>query len=245
MTFELVCYEVGAGRVDIEPARRRRAWMDATRGAMAYKCLPLVMANVHGWEMLCPFPFAARWNGGDQPADLTITADASELVARPEFILTHFGCGILSFNPTVIMRTPPGYNLWLTGPTNSFKDGAQCMNASIETDWMPFNFSVNWKLTRPGADIRFEKDEPFCTFFPIQRGVVSRCEPRFAPLAEQPAVQEQYHWGQARRHLDVLLADREKDRFQGWYAAGTMPKREAGEAPADHETNIVAQPFRR
>ena len=58
----------------IRPAPATRAWMDATPESFAYRCLPLNIANAHGWEILCPCGFEAVWNGdvghrgGDDPA---------------------------------------------------------------------------------------------------------------------------------------------------------------------------------
>jgi len=248
MTMELICYEVFPGRVELRPAPRRREWMDETREKMAYHCLPLVIANLHGWEMVCPFGFTARWNGGARMADLTIAideADAAEAAARPELVLSNFGSGILSFNPQIVLRTPPGVNTWLMGPVNLFKDGVQALSASIETDWMPFTFSMNWKLTRPGADIRFEKGEPFGLFFPVQRGAVAGVEPRLASIKDEPGLEEAFAWGNARRRLDTVLAEKERDSYQRWYTLGERPRPSTGQAPPDHEVNLVVRPFRK
>ena len=38
--------------------------MDATDGRFAYLCVPLAIANQHGWELLAPFDIAAWWDGG-------------------------------------------------------------------------------------------------------------------------------------------------------------------------------------
>jgi hypothetical protein len=38
-----------------------RGWMDATGDSFAYRCLPLAVANAHGWEILCVRGFIARW----------------------------------------------------------------------------------------------------------------------------------------------------------------------------------------
>src|SRR5689334_10019929 len=137
--MELICYETSPERVALRPAPRWRSWME---GTPAYHCLPLVIANLHGWEMLCPFGFEVVWNGGNSVGDLQLRCDAVE---PKELVVSNFGFGILSFNPSVVMRTPPGVNLWVTGPVNSFKDGIQAMSAAIETDWMPSVFSINWK----------------------------------------------------------------------------------------------------
>jgi hypothetical protein len=244
--MDLICFEVEPGRVELRPAARRRGWMEETAGAHAYRCVPLVVANQHGWEMLCPVSFSAVWNGGHAERDLALTVDDdADARARPGFVESHFGSGILTFNPLLVLRTAPGWDLWVTGPANYFKDGVQAMSAAVETDWMPFTFSVNWKLTRPGAEVRFAKGEPFCQFFPIQRGAVAACEPRLAALAEDAALAESVAWARARRALDGALADRSQGIFQGWYAKGEMPKRGAGEAPPDHQTSITVKPFKR
>jgi Family of unknown function (DUF6065) len=245
--MELICYETLPGNVVLRPAPKRRTWMDETPHAFAYHCLPLVIANLHGWEMLTPFAFEVTWGGGPAPGDLGIVLDPADAgpTRRDDVVKTHFGSGILTIAPAVIMRTAPGYNLWITGPVNSFKDGIQPLSASIESDWMPFTFSMNWKITRPHSTIRFEKDEPFCTFFPVQRGVVASCEPRIMPVESNPDLAESYRWAGARRELDEMLADREREMYQSWYTAGEMPNRATGHAPDDHETHIVARPFKR
>ncbi len=240
--MQLICFELSPGRVELRPAPRRRQWMDETPRAFAYHCLPIVSANQHGWEMLCPFDFAVSWTGGAALTDVQIEANG----ATPQnFVESHFGSGIVTFNPLLILRTAPGFNLWVSGPVNAFKDGIQPVSASIEADWMPFTFSMNWKMTRPAAPIHFAKGEPFCSFFPVTRGVVAACEPELRPAESDPALLENYRWGLARRDLDDLLAERERETYQGWYLDGEMPKRAAGTAPDDHETNIVARPFSR
>ena len=144
----------------------------------------------------------------------------------------------------MILRTAPGYNLWVGGPTNTFKDGIQAMNAAMETDWLPYTFSVNWKLTRPGLAVRFEAGEPFCAFFPIRRGVVGECEPRLAALTDDKALETAYRWAHSRRGLDTTLADNVKDQFQGWYTRGEMPDRSAATAQG-HEAVVSPKPFTR
>jgi hypothetical protein len=240
--MDLTLFEVFPGNIDLRPAPRRRRWMDETPRAFAYHCLPLVIANLHGWEMLCPFSFEALWLGGAGQADVQIACDPDELRRRPSFVASHFGSGILSFAPLVIVRTAPGHNLWVSGPTNTFKDGIQAMSGSIEADWMPFTFSMNWKLTRPGLPVRFEKGEPFCSFFPIARGALAACEPRLAALDDDPALATAYRHAVARRERDEKL---DGDHYQRWYTAGEMPDPGTGVAPPDHETNIAVKPFRR
>jgi hypothetical protein len=247
---ELICFEVEPGRTVLRPASSSRDWMDATPGRYAYRCLPLTMANSHGWEMLCPANFEVTWNGGDGLDALEITSDAplaaessdaylafllgnkpkpaalTELgdgIVPANFIESHFGSGILTFNPMVILRTAPDYNLWVSGPINQFKDAIQPMSALVETDWLPFTFSMNWKMTRPGATITFLKGEPFCSFFPVQRGVIEQCEPHLRNLGDDPELEKAYWSAKVTRNVSTSTENDDKSRFQSWYAKGVNP----------------------
>src|SRR3546814_6826095 len=79
-------------------------WMDYTPGRFAYRCLPLVIANQHGWDVLSPASFAARWRGG-------VGQDEIELVFAGDpdsHVSTHFGSGIVTFSLGHLFRTSPG-----------------------------------------------------------------------------------------------------------------------------------------
>lgn len=245
--MELICFEVEPGRTELRPASSARDWMDATPGSYAYRCLPLTAANSHGWEMLCPASFEVTWTGGEGLDALQITSDVpmaaessdaymafllgnkpgprvsgdgDDTVAPANFVESHFGSGILTFNPMVILRTAPGYNLWVSGPVNDFKDGIAAMSALVETDWLPFTFSMNWKMTRPGATISFRKGEPFCSFFPVPRGVIEECEPQLRTLNDDPELEKAYWAARVARNVASSTDGDDKSRFQNWYAKG-------------------------
>jgi hypothetical protein len=46
------------------PAPPTRDWMDAFPDRHAYRCLPLAIANAHGWQLLLPVAVTVAWNGG-------------------------------------------------------------------------------------------------------------------------------------------------------------------------------------
>lgn len=272
--MELICYEIERGRVALRPAPKRRDWMDESPGQFAYRCLPLTMANAHGWEMLCPVSFEAVWNGGRELSDIEITFDkTSTRAAAPEkanseldlfpavvtaqplgeqeqsgiprhFVESHFGNGVLTFNPLVILRTASGYNLWITGPSNEFKDGIAAMSALVETDWMPFTFSMNWKFTRPGHKVRFDQGDPICFFFPVPRDVVGQCEPSLNSISDDPALARSYMATRYQRNLAAISGTDDDARFQGWYLKGRDPGNGRGPTKG-HQTSIGAKPFAR
>ncbi len=250
--MDLVCYLTDDSPVDIRPARNRREWMNQTPGSYAYRCLPLSIANAHGWEVRCPVACEAEWNGGSSKDDIHLTFEDEENAGNKKSttpVETHFGSGILTFNVGVVIGTPPGYDLWVTGPVNQFKDGIQAMSALIESYWMPFTFTMNWKFTRPHLKVRFEKDEPFCCFFPIEHGVLERFDPTFERIGEDSDLERQYKFAFYKRALPLALKQLKgkevnlegKDRFEGWYIRGEMPD---GTEIADHMKRLQPKPFK-
>ena len=76
--------------------------MDATNQRFAYRCLPLTIANQHGWELLCPCAFEAEWNGEVGPHAIRV-----EPLGGAEGLLpgSHFGEGVLTFHTEYLFRT--------------------------------------------------------------------------------------------------------------------------------------------
>src|SRR5262245_59427937 len=252
--MDLICYLIDDHPVDIRPARNDRNWMSETPGAYAYRCLPLSIANGHGWEARCPVTCEAEWNGGPNKDDIQITFEegTDSLVGKKTstFVESHFGSGILTFNVGVVLRTDPGYDLWVTGPVNDFKDGIQALSAVIETYWMPFIFTMNWKFTRARLKVRFEKGEPFCFFFPVVHDLLERVNPSFKQISEDPTLEKNYTSAFNKRAflplLQILKGDELKDKqknqlkFQGWYMRGEMPDSTKTE---DHKKRVTPKPF--
>jgi len=254
--MELICYLTDRP-VDIRPARNRRQWMDQTPDSYAYRCLPLSIANAHGWEIRCPVTCQAEWNGGSKTDDLQIIfEDGQNRLSGTKKIKTsvesHFGSGILTFNVGAIISTCPGYDLWVTGPVNEFKDGIQALSAVIETYWMPFSFTMNWKFTRPNLKVRFVKGEPFCFFFPVEHGLLERFNPSFKHISEDPDLGRQYSFAYRKRTFLSLLKrlkgkelkieekDHNRLKFQGWYMRGEMPD---GTEIASHKKGVQLKAF--
>jgi hypothetical protein len=244
----LICYLIDGHPVDIHPSRNRREWMD--REPYSYRCLPLSIANAHGWEVRCPVTCQAEWNGGSKADDVQVTFEDGENRFSGT-VKSHFGSGILTFKTGFIISTCPGYDLWVTGPANEFKDGIQALSAVIETYWMPFTFTMNWKFTRANLKVKFEKGEPFCFFFPIEHGLLKRFNPTFKKIGEDPDLEKQYKIGRGKRSFLGAFKNvkgkelHEKDlrslSWQGWYMRGEMP---GGNEVVDHDKRIELKPFK-
>lgn len=195
--MDLTCFLHPGWAPLIRPAPASRRWMDDTPESFAYRCLPLNIANAHGWEILSPCGFEAMWTGDTGTDGVTIRADDG---AQPERVpVSLFGQGVLTFHVEGIFRTPPGWNLWVGPSPNRSKDGIAALTGIIETDWSPFTFTMNWRFTRPDHWTRFDALEPFCFLFPVQRSAIEEFKPRFETLDADPETKERFHaWSRAR-----------------------------------------------
>jgi hypothetical protein len=241
--LRLICYPTSGPVPKIVPAPVERHWMDQTEQGYAYRCLPLNIANAHGWMILNPVAFSAIWDGGQGLDAIKIDAEPSTH-ANPA--LSHFGTGILTFHVSALFRTEPGYDLMATGPLNQPKDAIQPLTGIVETDWSPLAFTMNWKFTRPYAPIVFARDEPFCMIFPLKRGFVEEVEPEIRSLESDPDIETAYRtMADARlkfnEGLKVPGSEAQAEKWQKNYMRGSTP---FGNAPPDHRTKLALKPFR-
>jgi len=234
--MQLECFTTIDDPPRLIPGRPERPWMDAFGGRTPYRCLPLTMANTTGWEILCPFGFTAEWRGGVATGDITITADEPGLDPRG-FVISHFAYATLTFHTGYLFRTQPGWAVLASGAPNHLKHGIQPLTGLVETDWLPFPFTMNWLFTAPGR-VRFEKGEPFCFINVVEHRKLDRFEPVVRTLESEPELKDQYAvWSTSRNEFNAKLQARDpetlKESWQRFYFKGQPPER-GGPAPADH-----------
>jgi hypothetical protein len=260
--MRLICYPTSGDPPKIVAAPVERGWMDLTDQGFAYRCLPLNIANAHGWLLLNPIAFVAQWNGAPDVGSVELYTHAADI---PLLASSHFGHGVLTFNVNALFRTEPGYDLMVTGPLNQPKDGIQPLTGVVETDWAPFTFTMNWKFTRKHSPIAFERDEPFCMIFPLKRGLVEEVEPEIRAIETDREVAEAYlAWSNSRRdfnqELQLAGSPAQAQKWQKDYFRGTAPGRPpakpapgreqgagvsgVGTAPADHRTKLNLREFK-
>jgi Family of unknown function (DUF6065) len=219
----LKAYAVGDNPQPLVPATAKRDWMDAFTHRHPYRCLPLAVANAYGWHVLLPADVVVRWNGKNRLSDIEISCD------RPYQVVSNFKRGIVTFDISYIFQTPPGYHLLVTGPANTFKDGVAPMTAVIESDWLPYTFTFNYQLTRPG-EFRWRRDEPYAQIAVVQAGLQETVQPSILNLSDNPQLAADHEaWVERRSSLRARqeAGDREawkeawgKDYFLGRYADG-------------------------
>lgn len=236
--MKLICYLKDRAPFDIRPAPMQREWMEKSIDRFAYRCLPLNIANSHGWEICVEETFEAVWNGGNQINDITIDPKAPAI--------SHFGSGVLTFHVPGVFRTEPGWNLMVMGPLNSPKRGIQALSGVIETDWAPYSFTMNWIFTEPNYRVTFLKGEPFCYFFPTPRGVIDNIEPAFCDMKSNEQLHQQYtDWIKSRHDFIKNLKDPNSDAVrEKWQRRYFQGQQMGGEKGSDeHQTRIRAKKF--
>ena len=242
--MELICYLHPGWKPHIRPAEATREWMDNTPESFAYRCLPLNIANAHGWEVLSPCAFTACWAGGTgTDAVLIDTPPDADPTQVP---VSLFGQGVLTFHIAGLFRTEPGWNLWAGGSPNRPKDGIYPLSGVIETDWAPYTFTMNWRFTRANHWVKFAAGEPICFVFPVQRGYLDEVTPRLVSMEDAPEVLDQFHtWSRSRDEFHAKMArempQSASDKWQKDYYRGIDAKGQPG--AADHSTKLRLKPF--
>jgi hypothetical protein len=179
-----------------------------------YRCLPLVVANQYGWEILSTHHVRASWDGTSKPEGLYVENLYGDGVLHCD---SHFGEGVLTFQIPFLFKTPDGWNLMVRGPTNSPKDGIVALDGIIETDWTHSTFTMNWRFTRE-CTVEFALGEPICMFFPIQRGVLERFRGELRALESNREFEGKFREWSANRDRFLWKLEKGKPQAigQGW-----------------------------
>lgn len=152
----------------IEKLGPKRNWFSQN----AYRCLPLTIANQHGYIIRSPYDFWVEWDGGPGVENVKFAVNP-EHMPHDNFqhmkIASSFGLGIFTFYPAFLVKTPKHVSTWVKQPPNCPKAGISWMEAVVETDNLDSSFSFNLKLTDPGRRIHFKKGEPIACFMPFPR----------------------------------------------------------------------------
>lgn len=212
---KLIAYQIYEDySAPIRAAPRERRWMEDADKKVPYRCLPLVIANQYGWEILSTDHVRATWDGTSKPEGLFVDKLCGDGRMHCH---SHFGEGVLTFQIPFLFKTPKGWNLMVRGPTNSPKDGIVALDGIIETDWAHSTFTMNWRFTR-ACTVEFALAEPICLFFPIRRGVLEMFRGEFRMLEEDRVFENKFREWSASRDEFILGLERGNPKAvaQGW-----------------------------
>lgn len=205
----------------IEPCTVKRPWMNNTTNSFAYRCLPLNIANQHGWAVYPNHEIVAMWDGlGIDNENIKITKDGNGVASA------HFGHRVLTFSFEWIVQTPPGWNLFVTGAPNFYINGISPLSGIIETDWAPYSFTMNWIFTQDMTTAVWTRKDPLCFLYPIQRGYIEEFNTQSCILDEMDSdfTHEYNEFCKRRKHFNEVQRfeeNRENDWQRMYYTGKT------------------------
>ena len=103
---------------------------------------------------------------------------------------------------------------------------------------------MNWLFTDTGRPVRFEKGEPFCTIYPLPRGLAESLDPVIVPAEADDEV-----WRRHLAHRMSRLDFNEALKVAGSPARAKSWQRTYFTGPAqqpkpEHRTKVKLKPFR-
>ena len=204
----------------IVPLTMQRDWMHESKEKFAYKCLPLNIANQYGWTVLSPCDFNVAWYGGASQVDVEVF-DIEEKYAGS--ITSHFGTQTFTILPDFIIQTPPGFSSYIRGVPNRSYGVLKPLDAIVETDWLPFTFTYNYKFEEPGI-VKFKKGDPLFSFFPIERNTVENFSLVTRKIDEGSEFYQDFK-EYANSRDDFNSHERDSRLFQRFYIDGKGPNK--------------------
>lgn len=251
-TMNLIAYETNPEGVRpewvIEPAPKSRYWMDQTKD-FAYRCMPMTMANHMGWVVRCPVDFACQWNGLESKDNMAFSFRDSHPDIRSQ-INNHFGFGIITFQIPWLFRTYPGddvtpqdhkVGLLARGMPNEWIFNCHPLEGYVETWWLPFTFTMNWKVIEPGFNVMFRKGDPICFLQPYDLALLTNTHPEIRQIATDEVLARQYEkWGRSRERFNHDPR-RKPDEWQRGYHKGEPG--EGIEPVEGHMTHLKLEQF--
>ncbi|UXA61015.1 DUF6065 family protein [Xanthomonas prunicola] len=140
---------------------------------------------------------------------------------------SHFGHGVLTFHLGWLLRTNPGWAVWARGLPNRTKRSITPLEGVVETDWLSFPFTMNWRFVEKGR-VRFAAGEPiaYLTIFPHM--AIDQVLPTFHEIQDAPALHTAFmDWRDSRNDWNKRLAEGDPAvTKQGWqrkYLRGAHP----------------------
>jgi hypothetical protein len=224
---------------EVKPAPPDRWWMDVTMEGWPNRCLPLRVANQLGWWILNDQEFTAEWNGKKDLTGVTFSPEGQ----KPFYVHSMFGGGILTWVIPYLFRTPPGWQLLVRGPVNYLKDGIGPLEGLAETDWSTSTFTMNWRFTREGKRVKFEKGEPIAMVLPVRLGELESLQPEIRNIESTPSLHEEFRtWYRSRLQK---VAEKKQDNgsardIEGHYVRGETV---SGQKAPEHRPQLKLNAF--
>jgi len=175
---------------NVRSASPKRTWMDEYKHM--YRCLPMTIANQNGWVIECPCDISAVWFGGQDKRSMHFWLDPEYNVSN-QWVKCHFVGGVITFEFDFLVKTNEKVNMLVRGAPNFFIDGAHPLEGVVETDWLNYTFTMNWRVTEINKIVKFKKGDPICFIQPIPHNYAETFDFEIKHLDENPELYEKFH----------------------------------------------------
>lgn len=167
--------------LEIVPAHPQRDWMNASvmehqpdpnkvEIGHANRCLPLLMANQIGWNIVNKIPFMVTSMPDGHMLYHWEHGQARVGAPRNNFRFEN----MLTWPLPWTFETPPGWDLLLMPPPNvRLPVGVNALTALVETDHVAASFTYNWHVP-PQTSIWVEAGAIVCRLLPYQTGELEK-----------------------------------------------------------------------
>ncbi len=170
-------------------ASPKRDWMDEY--VHMYRCLPMTIANQNGWVVECPCDISAVWFGGEDRRSMHFWLDKEYNIPNA-WVKCHFVGGVITFEFDFLIKTNAKVNLLVRGAPNFFVDGAHPLEGVVESDWLNYSFTMNWRVTEINKIVKFKKGDPICFIQPIPHNYAETFDFNIEYLEDVPELKQQF-----------------------------------------------------
>jgi hypothetical protein len=213
--------------VDISPMSIKRDWMDDTPEKHAYRCFPVTLANVTGWNISCKQDIKFIWDGINDTSQ-----DHVKILEGEDFTYTGRGQSSLSVHTGIVIRTEPNISIMTVNPVNYFNDGFETISTVISTSWLDTGFPLAIRAKVPNKEILIKAGEPIATIIPISLSAMDKTEIQIVNYSDPGRVRENKNksYGIAsQKNISV-------GKWTSWYRNATN---EHGEKIGSHEVTTL------
>jgi hypothetical protein len=122
--------------------------------------------------------------------------------------------------------------MFVTGAPNYPKPNVIPLSGVVETHWLSYTFTMNWRFTQPGS-FTMDIGEPYCQIFPVNMDTFDNIVPEIRTLSEDEEFYDLYwdwnisraNYATERKIPDSSVSNPEiwqKHYFQGKYPPGKI-----------------------
>ena len=211
----------------ITSAPLKREWLNKPEQKYGYQCQPMVAANQMGWHILSSSEIIINWNGGQSTNDVFVKQINDEI--NYNYAASHFSVGIVTFSFPFVVKTPPGWGIWVGPPSNEWIVNMQGLQGIVETNWLPFSFTMNWKILEENKTIVIPKYFPIAKMIPFPLNLNEKININYKNITEYPDFNKKFKdYSESRGNFNKSLKEIPNNpdftNVQGFYKKGTDSK---------------------